>query len=106
MGILVNDNGAFKIEVVREFADDIADSLEQGTQLSVDDVEELAQKAHEYFHQKWDEFKALISDMRSLDQSSYWASPGHRGMDEVFSELLHSAISKERLLKEIHSALV
>lgn len=108
MGILVNDNGAFKIEVVREFADDIADSLEQGTQLSVDDVEVLAQKAHEHFIRKKNEFGKLVHEFTSLDQGSwggYGMNSGHPGLNDLFFDMLDFALSKEQLMKEIHSVI-
>ena len=102
MGVIV-ENGTFKIEVIKEIAEDIANSLELGGQLSAKEAEELAQKAHQYFSRKWDEFHELICNIKSLDQSSYGADVGHPGMNEVFSTLLHTAISKEELLKEIQS---
>ena len=105
MGILINDNGEFKIEVIKEIAEDIASSLEQGSRLSQRTAEELAQKAHEHFSQKWDEFHELIGEIDSLQQGSYGAEVGHEGMNEIFSLLLCEAISREKLLEEIQVAL-
>ena len=108
MGILVNGNGTFKFEVIREFADDIAISLEQGAQLSADDVEELAQKAYEHFFRKKKEFGQLVHEFTSLDQGSwggYGMNSGHPGLNDLFFDLLDFALSKEQLLKEIHSVI-
>ena len=106
MGILTKENGEFKIEVIKEFAEDIANALDEGDRLSVDDAEDLAQKAHEYFSGKRKELSDLMDQVASLEQGSwagYGLHTGHPGMNEIFFEMLDIAISKTHILQEIES---
>ena len=103
MGILTKENGAFKIEVIKEFAEDIAHALEEGDRLSADDAEDLAQKAHEYFSEKREQFSDLVDQVNSLDVGSWAGHQSHPGMNQIFFEMLDIAISKSRILQEIKS---
>jgi len=107
MGILTKENGEFKIEVIKEFAEDIANALEEGDRLSADDAENLAQKAHEYFSGKREELSDLLDQVASLEQGSlagYGLNTGHPGMNDIFFEMLDIAISKSHISQEIESA--
>ena len=105
MGILTNQKGALKIDVIRMIDEKLGQELIDKNSLSPADVRTLAKKAHYYFSKEIDQYSELVDSLRSLDQSSWGLPEGHAGLNDCFLSICRMAIDESRLKDEIISAL-
>ena len=105
MGILTDENGVLKIELVCKIDEALGRKLSEGKNLAQDDLNTLAKKAHHFFSMEINEYSKLVDSLESLDQSSWGLPTGHEGLNDFFLSVCEMAIDEARLKDEIMKAL-
>ena len=104
MGILTNQKGELKIDLVRMIDEQLGQELSDGKSLAPADVSTLAKKAYHYLSREIDQYSKLVDSLESLDQSSWGMPTGHEGLNSCFLSVCRMAIDESRLKDEIISA--
>ena len=84
---------------------DVYERLIQGGEFSQDDAEGFTDKVLSFFKEKIREVENLRSTLNKLDQSSYGASTGHDGLNQMLGLIMSMSLERERIRAEVYSLM-
>lgn len=105
MGILTDENGVLKMELISKIDEAFGRKLSEGEDITKDDLNTLAKKAHHFFSMEITEYLKLVDSLESLDQSSWGLPTGHAGLNDFFLSVCAMATDEARIKDEIIKAL-
>ena len=103
MGIIVDEEGLIRIELVQRLHPVFAKKITAGMKLSNNQIHELAQLAAEYFSQAFDDYQSYLEFYNDLAHGSYGFTTGHEGLNAFFFRVCLQGVTKEVIAIELNS---
>ena len=103
MGIIVDEEGSIKIELVERLHPGLAKKVTDGMKLSNNQIQELVQLASEYFSQAFDDYESYVQFSNDLAHGSYGFTTGHEGLNAFFFRVCLQGVTEEAIAIELNS---
>ena len=101
MGLLHNQSGRIKWNVIRAIDEKFGEEVEQGKQIEEQEIDTFVHKAVSYFEHVREELKCLEDDLAELDTSSYGVYYGHEGANAYFWSVLKEHMTYDAVRKDV-----
>jgi len=103
MGIIVDEEGSIRIELVERLHPELAKTVSAGMKLSNNQIQELAQRVAVYFSQSFDDYQSYVEFYNDLAHGSWGFTTGHEGLNAFFFRVCLQGVTKEAIATELDS---
>ena len=102
MGVIVDENGKIRIELVERYAPEFLEKLQRGDQLDEGERAKLVSSIFDSLVDALEDYEEYVSFFAGLEQGSYGLATGHEGLNAFFFRVCADQINEKKLLLELN----